>query len=469
MIVKLNARGTGGGSGPVDYLCGRDRQRAGAEVLRGNPEQTRALIDGNPYAQRYTSGVLSFEEAELSPEVKRQIMDNFEATLLPGLEPDQYDILWVEHADKGRVELNFVVPDMELTTGKRLQPYYHASDSYRINAWKTAVNAEHGLHDPDDPANRRALSTPQDLPPDKQAAARQITNGLLALAERGEVETRDDVVAALESGGFEVTRQTKSSISIADPDGGNRPLRLRGRIYERDFTASAELRAEIERASGEYRRDRQARAQRAREAVAEGVERKREQNQRRYPRPTPAPRQDRGQELARGPDPGRDHAAASGGDELVAREPHPGPDPDHPAPRGGRRRDAAREVRGEPTAVREDRPGSAGVQGRIPDTGGVLDGDRDRADPRGYAQAAIERVRAATQRVIAGARDLADRVRAAQQRERAATQPDRELERAGAAVERADRAAERATDAVAGLIAERERQQQRGHGPELSH
>ena len=37
---------------------------------------------------------------------------------------NQYSILWVEHQDKGRLELNFVIPNMELQSGKRLQPYY---------------------------------------------------------------------------------------------------------------------------------------------------------------------------------------------------------------------------------------------------------------------------------------------------------------------------------------------------------
>ncbi|WP_201363780.1 hypothetical protein [Escherichia coli] len=39
MIVKFHARGKGGGSGPVDYLLGRERNREGATVLQGNPEE----------------------------------------------------------------------------------------------------------------------------------------------------------------------------------------------------------------------------------------------------------------------------------------------------------------------------------------------------------------------------------------------------------------------------------------------
>ena len=36
MIVKFHARGTGKGSGPVDYLLGKDRARVDAKLLRGD-------------------------------------------------------------------------------------------------------------------------------------------------------------------------------------------------------------------------------------------------------------------------------------------------------------------------------------------------------------------------------------------------------------------------------------------------
>ncbi|MBZ3672439.1 hypothetical protein JT305_10590 [Salmonella enterica subsp. enterica serovar Senftenberg] len=47
--------------------AGKDRQREGATVLQGKPEEVRELIDASPYAKKYTSGVLSFAEAELPP------------------------------------------------------------------------------------------------------------------------------------------------------------------------------------------------------------------------------------------------------------------------------------------------------------------------------------------------------------------------------------------------------------------
>ena len=93
MIVKFHARGKGGGSGPVDYLLGRERNREGATVLQGNPEEVRELIDATPFAKKYTSGVLSFAEKELPPGGREKVMASFERVLMPGLEKNQYGVL----------------------------------------------------------------------------------------------------------------------------------------------------------------------------------------------------------------------------------------------------------------------------------------------------------------------------------------------------------------------------------------
>lgn len=284
MIVKIHSRGVGRGSGPVGYLLGQKRDREGATLLRGDPGTTEQLIDGNHYAQRYTSGVLSFAEATLTQQQKAEIMDSFERVLMPGLDADQRAVLWVEHSDKGRVELNFVVPNVELTSGKRLAPYYDRADRPRIDAWQTIVNGTYALADPNDPARRRMLSTSADLPKDRQKAANAITDGLLSLADQGVVKDRASVVSVLEQAGFTVSRQTASSISITTPDGG-KPLRLKGAIYERSFQLGQGLRAELEAAGERYQRERAERIQAARETLAEGVRAKREYNRGRYPRP----------------------------------------------------------------------------------------------------------------------------------------------------------------------------------------
>ncbi|MGU5772307.1 relaxase/mobilization nuclease domain-containing protein, partial [Aeromonas allosaccharophila] len=286
MIVKFHARGVGRGSGPVDYLLGPQRDREGATLDRGDPGLIEALIDSSPYAKKYTSGVLSFQEADLPREDKDKLMDSFERALLPGLDRDQYACLWVEHRDKERLELNFVIPNIELLSGKRLQPYFDRADRPRIDAWKVVVNAQLGLHDPDDPLNKRALMTPRNLPKAKQDAAQAITDGLLSLAAAGELADRGDVVATLKQHGFEVVRETRKSISIADPEGG-RNIRLKGALYEQDFRAGQDLRRELEAAGERYRNEREERVRAARESYSRGVGLKRSEIERRYRRPEP--------------------------------------------------------------------------------------------------------------------------------------------------------------------------------------
>ncbi|WP_237672054.1 relaxase/mobilization nuclease domain-containing protein, partial [Aeromonas veronii] len=181
----------------MEYLLGKDGNRDGATLDRGDPEMVKELIDGSHYAQRYTSGVLSFHEPDLPRETKERLMDEFEQALLPGLDADQYAVLWVEHRDKDRLELNFVVPNVELLSGKRLQPYFHGADGHRINAWRTAINGELGLHDPDDPINRQAVTTAKDLPRNKLEAEQAITGGLLGMAAAGLLKNREDVLKTL--------------------------------------------------------------------------------------------------------------------------------------------------------------------------------------------------------------------------------------------------------------------------------
>ncbi|MCO8092523.1 relaxase/mobilization nuclease domain-containing protein, partial [Acinetobacter pseudolwoffii] len=167
MIVKfLGNKGGGSAAATIDYLLGEDRDRPGAILLSGDPELTQRLADNLDFQNRYTVGVLSFEESDLEKHQKEAIMQSFEETLLAGLERDQYDITWIEHTDKGRLELNFVIPNVELSTGKRLQPYFDQADRPLVENWKQVTNFEHGLTDPHAPEKAQAIKTlnSQNLP-----------------------------------------------------------------------------------------------------------------------------------------------------------------------------------------------------------------------------------------------------------------------------------------------------------------
>ena len=261
MIVDFFRHGSGLSKGCLDYLLGEDREREHARVLSGDVELTAQLIDSSPFAKKYTSGCLSFYEHDLSDQDKQQIMQNFEECLFPGLEKDQYQILWVQHQDKinqdtgeTRLELNFVIPNVELSTGKRLQPFYAPVDLDRVDLFKQITNTEHSLYDPDDPEHRQLFLNKKNLPKDIKDFKAQLHQRVYRAVANGDVADRQELVQWLESNQINVTRQVKNSISIENPyEGAKRPIRLEGEIYEQGFRATGEYRQEVQQRIEEYR------------------------------------------------------------------------------------------------------------------------------------------------------------------------------------------------------------------------
>jgi hypothetical protein len=118
------------------------------EVLRGNPDRTEALIDASRHQWTYRASVISFAATDApSEEQQADVMDHFERLAFAGLDPTQYDMLWVRHTHEDRVELHFCTPRLELTSGRSLNiappGYQNAFDSLR-----DVMNQRHGWADP---------------------------------------------------------------------------------------------------------------------------------------------------------------------------------------------------------------------------------------------------------------------------------------------------------------------------------
>ena len=289
MIVKFSDHGKGKASGVLNYLLkekggkGALVPRAHAKVLYGDPVLTEHLIDTTPYKSKYKSGYLSFSERadEISEADKKRIMQEFEAIIFCGLESDQYDILWVEHADKdvddahpvGRLELNFVIPCQELRSGKAFQPYYEPADQKRVNAWKNIVNSEfktikgEPLSDPNDPKRKRLVNpyssnaprpTPFDVktytkedadkdeetitnPPSRKLLEEAIKRRLLLDWQNGIAMNRRRVLGRLEQWGLKINRgNSEKTLSVTSDkltDKNSRPMgvRLKGGMFEKGF------------------------------------------------------------------------------------------------------------------------------------------------------------------------------------------------------------------------------------------
>jgi len=260
VIVKFFKHGKGSGKGPVDYLLGKNRDREHAKVLSGDPELTSDLISSLKFASKYTSGVLSFVEKDVLVEEKQDIMRRFEEAMFPDMK-GEYDILWVEHTDKGReetpesgrLELNFVIPKVHLPTGQSLNVYSHKADMTLMRAFKRDINASYLLSDPEEPIRRRSITKVSNSPKTASKLREELHREIKHCVEDGIITNRDEMLETLKAVGHEIVRTTSRSITIKNPDPKSKKnIRLTGEFYGELFRFNQEAVIAQEGAQGIY-------------------------------------------------------------------------------------------------------------------------------------------------------------------------------------------------------------------------
>ena len=249
MHIKCLRRGTGSARAAADYLVGeRDaagHEREGVEVLRGNPDMVAAVADSLEFEHKYTSVVIAWAPEDQPTDAQiESVVDEFEKTAWAGLEPDRYSWTAVEHRERGGgVHVHVLAARCDLETGRSLNiapPGWQKT----FDPLRDGFNHEHGWSRPDDPARARtqqpghrayieAAKLRAGL--EHEAEPRElIRDYLVQRVENGAVQSRADVVAALEEAGLDVPRQGDSYVTARDPDSGKR-WRLKGALYEHDF------------------------------------------------------------------------------------------------------------------------------------------------------------------------------------------------------------------------------------------
>ena len=266
MLVKFFKGGTGKGKTPVEYLTRETdsrgvRREPKPEVIKGNPNQTIQLIDSLDFKYKFHSGVISFAPEDAPTEAQQKaIIESFEKTAFAGLEADQYDILWVRHShtSNGRIELHFVTPRVELTTGKSMSIAPPGWQNYYCH-WRDKWNYQHQWSDPTDPNRARtyqpgyqALRDAQDqrlelagFPVKKRENYRQvITNYVTENIRLGKIKNRDDIINTLQKADLEITRTGSNYLTVTSNQIGQK-IRLKGGIYDASWRLEPRLTAEI--------------------------------------------------------------------------------------------------------------------------------------------------------------------------------------------------------------------------------
>ncbi|MEN8982505.1 MAG: relaxase/mobilization nuclease domain-containing protein [Planktotalea arctica] len=216
------------------------------EVLHGNPDWTRDLIDASANKWSYTAGVVSFADSDQpSEDAQQEAIEQFEALAFAGLDADQYDCLWVRHVHEGNVELHFCTPRLELAVGRALNiapPGHEAA----FSTLRDVLNKTHGWADPMEPDLARDFKLVRESA-DRAEARQAIIGALYDQIDAGLITDRASMVAFFEDTGFEVTRQAAKSISVRDPE-FSKPFKLEGVLTHENWstTRHAEIAADFE-------------------------------------------------------------------------------------------------------------------------------------------------------------------------------------------------------------------------------
>ncbi|BAW77379.1 hypothetical protein HPMKM5p_0006 (plasmid) [Helicobacter pylori] len=251
MLVKFwgTNQGGGDGDGSVNYLLNERVKQGTAKVLKGDPNLTKSLLLSLTQKHKACVGCLSFEESNINDGLKYELMESFENALLTQEMQGRYNILWVEHTDKGRLELNFVIPKIDLGRQKAFNPYYHKVDLKRIDTWKDCINLKHNFTNPKDLEKQHNIQQHQTKnPQNKELLATYEKLDKLIQDNLGKLfNSREDIINFLKANQCEVTRQGKDYISVKLPN-ELKSKRLKGFYYHETFRTIADIREQLSEA-----------------------------------------------------------------------------------------------------------------------------------------------------------------------------------------------------------------------------
>jgi hypothetical protein len=149
------------------------------------------------------------------------------------------------HEDKGRTELHYVSPRLELSTGLSYNPYFTKRDFAKKDLWQEYTNLKHGLSSYKD--SREVVPRPPKWRENakKKDIRQAFDDALLPLVTGGIITSREELIYQLVEWGFELNRSGKEYISVTDENGKNH--RLKGHIYAESFTSWGAVKEKIER------------------------------------------------------------------------------------------------------------------------------------------------------------------------------------------------------------------------------
>lgn len=255
MYIKFLKHGKGDPAKAASYVIDEvdhlNRPRPDVQVLRGDPHTFTAIAESIQNEWKYTSGVIAWSKDDV-PTNKEidQVLEAFQEHAFAGLQPHQYHFTAVLHEeDDGSKHVHFLVPRIELETGKALNIAPPGHEKY-FDPLRDYFNYSKGWSRPDDPTLQRDTQTPDHIHLQDKFAVRAglkdkpvndireiVGSYIEQRVEHGFIRDRKGVLDAISELG-EVTRANDKFISLKI-DG--KAIRLKGAFYESNFSIESYL------------------------------------------------------------------------------------------------------------------------------------------------------------------------------------------------------------------------------------
>ncbi|MFM0649805.1 relaxase/mobilization nuclease domain-containing protein [Paraburkholderia bryophila] len=241
MIVRVFKAGISRGESPVNYLMS-DRDHTGQkravapEILEGSADLTIAVINNIQRKHKYVSGAIAFRDNEQpTREQMKQVIQSFKQSVCPGLGPKHFNSLFVLHLDKGNTEIHFVIPMVEMTTGKRMNIHPPGKQNIKLyEAFTQVTNHQLGYAQVvPDPLKLALSDFERHTPEGKTDRSNKLYlhKRLTRAIRTGQVANRDQLCDFLsEQYGVEITRKGADYLSLKFP-GAAKAKRFRGPLY----------------------------------------------------------------------------------------------------------------------------------------------------------------------------------------------------------------------------------------------
>lgn len=152
MIIKFFRQGKGPADYMVKYLLSEEKHsNYKPEIISGNPRITKSIVNSMSQKNKYITGVISFRQGEQLDKFQQlELIERFEKSMAPFDGQGRTNFLWVKHFDKGRLELHFLSPRLDLKTKRafNMHPPGKANLLF-INSFCRLMNVKYGFEQVD--------------------------------------------------------------------------------------------------------------------------------------------------------------------------------------------------------------------------------------------------------------------------------------------------------------------------------